>query len=260
MGSLLDIFSKNLQLVNAEILERYVLADPKRTFAVLFHQQPKIRDFASCYLAQVLVECYRREGEAARQKVVLFIREYLGSLHGEVAKNWLRIDGYFRMFERLVEASLEFPELYLLFVSFDLIAYFLDFVLEKQSPLALYQKKYSLGTKSNPVNFSAGLATVLFLLRRVLLALCSPSASWATTTRSRRPTRASSSTSATTRSPASAACPSTKRCSRRTRTRRPSPASSNGSASSTRASRTPSPACCSRPSTRTPTRPTSATE
>lgn len=50
VGNLLEIFSKNLHLINADILERYVLSDPKRTFGVLFHQQPKIRDFASSYI------------------------------------------------------------------------------------------------------------------------------------------------------------------------------------------------------------------
>ena len=211
VGSLLEIFSKNLGLINADILERYVLADPKRTFGVLFHQQAKIREFASAYIERVLMVCYGKEEAAVKQKVVLFIQEYLNNLHGEVAKNWLRIDGYFRMFERLVESSVEFPELYLLFVSSDLIAYFIDFILEKQSPLNIYQKKYSLGTKSNPVSFGAGLSTILFLLRRVTPSLRSPSASWATTTSSRRSTRASSSTSATTPSPASAACTSTTR-------------------------------------------------
>lgn len=42
--------------------------------------------------------CYRNEDTAVKQKVVLFIQEYLSNLHGEVAKNWLRIDGYFKMF------------------------------------------------------------------------------------------------------------------------------------------------------------------
>lgn len=30
-------------------------------------------------------------------------------LNGEVAKNWMRIDGYFRLFERLVESSVNYP-------------------------------------------------------------------------------------------------------------------------------------------------------
>jgi hypothetical protein len=61
-----------------------------------------------------------------------------------------------------------------MFVSSDLIAYFIDFILEKQSPLSVYQKKYSLGTKSNPVNFSSGLNIILFFLKRVKLLLSSP--------------------------------------------------------------------------------------
>lgn len=66
-----------------------------------------------------------------------------------------------------METSIHFPELYAMFVSSDLIAYLIDFIMEKQSPLSVYQKKYSLGTKSNPVNFSSGLNIILFLLKRV---------------------------------------------------------------------------------------------
>ena len=55
-----------------------------------------------------------------------------------------------------------------MFVSFDLVAYFIDFILEKQSPLNVYAKKYSLGTKSNPVNFSSGISIILFFVKHVL--------------------------------------------------------------------------------------------
>lgn len=66
-----------------------------------------------------------------------------------------------------------------MFVSSDLIAYFIDFIMEKQSPLNIYQKKYSLGTKSNPVVFGSGLSLIFFLLRRVSSMLYSPWDSWA---------------------------------------------------------------------------------
>ena len=49
----------------------------------------------------------------------------------------------------------------------------MDFILEKVSPLTLVQKKYSLGTKSNPVTFGAGLNIVFLLVQRVILLLYS---------------------------------------------------------------------------------------
>ena len=63
------------------------------------------------------------------------------------------------------------------------MTYFLDFVLEKGSPLNLIQKKYSLGTKSNPVNFNAGLNIILTLLKRVINMLLSRSEWWVWTSR-----------------------------------------------------------------------------
>ena len=43
----------------------------------------------------------------------------------------------------------------------------IDFILEKSSPLNIIMKKYSLGTKSNPVNFYSGLSLVASLLKHV---------------------------------------------------------------------------------------------
>lgn len=128
-----------------------------------------------------------------------------------MAKNWLRIDGYFKMFEKLVEGSLAFPELYLMFVSSDLIAYFIDFIMEKQSPLNIYQKKYSLGTKSNPVSFGSGLNVILFLIKRVFFWLFSRLAYLETTTKCLLCRSTSCSIFLTTLSPVLAACLSSKR-------------------------------------------------
>jgi ubiquitin carboxyl-terminal hydrolase 34 len=211
VGSLLDIFLKNTALINGDILDRYVLSDPKRTFSLLFHQQPRVRDFASNYLERVLLVCYASGEAGVQEKVVRFIQEYLNALHGDVAKNWLRIDGYFKLFEKLAEGSLAHQELYHMFVNSDLIAYFIDFIMEKQSPLNVYQKKYSLGTKSNPVAFGAGLNVVLFLLKRVSFFLCSHSAWWVTTSRHPNFREIRFSTFLTTRSAALAACPSSRR-------------------------------------------------
>jgi hypothetical protein len=61
-----------------------------------------------------------------------FIQDYLHLLHNEAAKNWLRIDGYFKMFDRIVYTACNTPEFYPLyhfFISIDIITYFVDFVL-----------------------------------------------------------------------------------------------------------------------------------
>ena len=36
--------------------------------------------------------------EEDKNEVMKFIQEYLGLLHNDAAKNWMRIDGYFKMF------------------------------------------------------------------------------------------------------------------------------------------------------------------
>jgi hypothetical protein len=134
----------------------------------------------------VLLVNYAGDDVGAKERVVRFIHEYFHALHGEVAKNWLRIDGYFRLFEKLVEGSLAHWDLYLMFLSTDVITCFIDFIMERQSPINIVQKKYSLGTKSNPVSFASGLNIILFLLKRVTISLCSPSALRATTSKFQR--------------------------------------------------------------------------
>lgn len=65
--------------------------------------------------------------------------------------------------------SVSIPELYRYFTDKHLIAYFIDFVMEKSSPLNIYPKKYSIGTKSNPVQFDRGLQLIFFLVKRVTI-------------------------------------------------------------------------------------------
>jgi hypothetical protein len=75
-----------------------VLGDGKKTFSLLFHYQQKVREFASEYIHQVLITCYRDGSFETKQEIFKFMHEHLQMLNGEVAKNWLRIDGYFRLF------------------------------------------------------------------------------------------------------------------------------------------------------------------
>ena len=98
-----------------------------------------------------------------------FIQDYWFKLPTDAVKNWMRIDGYFTMFYKLVQSSSENPEFYNFFIGHDLIACYVDFMIENGSPVTLVPKNYSLGTKSNPVNFNSGLSAIYFLLKRVLI-------------------------------------------------------------------------------------------
>ena len=154
------------------MFKKYVTSDSKRTFNILFHQQGKVRDFAAYYIERILIHTYLNGTEEDKNDVMKYIQEQLSILHGEAAKNWLRIDGYFKLFDRMVCTSIKDPEcypLYQFFISADILTYFTDFILEKASPLNLIQKKYSLGTKSNPVNFGAGINIIVNLIKNVLI-------------------------------------------------------------------------------------------
>jgi urease accessory protein UreE len=63
--------------------------------------------------------------------------------------------------------------LYNMLLEVDLITLFIDFVLEKASPLSLVAKKYSLGNKHNPVSFHAAIDLILTLYKRVNISLFS---------------------------------------------------------------------------------------
>jgi hypothetical protein len=43
--------------------------------------------------------------------------------------------------------------------------------MEKASPINLYPKKYSVGTKSNPAHFGYGINIIFFLLKKVFFLL-----------------------------------------------------------------------------------------
>lgn len=84
---------------------------------------------------------------------------------GEVAKNWLRVDGYFKLLYLLVCSSANIPKLWKLFMSRNLISSLIDYVMEKQSPVRINPKNYSLGTKTTPMDFTWGISIISFLLK-----------------------------------------------------------------------------------------------
>ena len=62
----------------------------------------------STYLQIVLLESFRKGDEKVKLDVLVYITEMLNALPGEVAKNWLRIDGYFKFLYLLVSSSISF--------------------------------------------------------------------------------------------------------------------------------------------------------
>lgn len=82
-----------------------------------------------------------------------------------MAKNWLRVDGYFSLLSQLVASSPAIPDLWKLFSGRNFISTLIDYVMEKGSPVRISPKNYSLGTKSNPMDFSSGISIINFYLR-----------------------------------------------------------------------------------------------
>jgi ubiquitin carboxyl-terminal hydrolase 34 len=64
----------------------------------------------------------------------------------QVPKNWIRFEQYFQFWNDLMiggDAQKEWM------IRTKMITYLLDFMLEKQSPLHLYEKKHQMGKKLN---------------------------------------------------------------------------------------------------------------
>lgn len=53
-------------------------------------------------------------------------------------------------------------------MSYHLISILIDFVMEKSSPVKIGPKNYSLGTKTNPLDFSVPLKTITYLVKHVI--------------------------------------------------------------------------------------------
>lgn len=83
----------------------------------------------------------------------------------DVAKNWLRVDGYFALLYLLVSSSPDFPELWKFFRDRNLISTLIDYVMEKKSPVRINPKGYSLGTKTTPMDFSSGISIISFYVK-----------------------------------------------------------------------------------------------
>lgn len=55
------------------------------------------------------MKCYSDGDEDLKKQIIDFMKEQYDNISGDVAKNWMRIDGYFRLFYRMVTSSVQFP-------------------------------------------------------------------------------------------------------------------------------------------------------
>ena len=86
----------------------------------------------AAYLYAVMMELYRRgDGDKGKVRgdIVGYVVDLVNAMCGDVAKNWMRVDGYFALLYRLISGSKEFPELWALFFSRDFIPTLIDYVM-----------------------------------------------------------------------------------------------------------------------------------
>jgi hypothetical protein len=98
----------NIPSVTPAIFYTYVLKDKARTFKLLFHYERPIRDFMATFLQITLLESFKNGDEKVKLDVLTYITEMLNAMSAEVAKNWMRIDGYFKLLYLLVSSSITF--------------------------------------------------------------------------------------------------------------------------------------------------------
>lgn len=165
IGDMPRILVPNASEATPDLLYTYVLKDKVRTFKLLFHYEKVIRDFMAVYLQIILMESYRKGDEKVKADVLAYIAELLSMLPVDAAKNWMRIDGYFKLFFLLVSCAICFIDMWKFFLSKNLISTFIDFLLEKQSPVKINPKNHSVGTKTNPMDFTYAISTICFLVR-----------------------------------------------------------------------------------------------
>ena len=90
-------------------MHKFIFGQKKKTFDLLFHQNRAVRDFTSYFIEGVLMKCYNDGDEDLKKQIIDFMKEQYDNISGDVAKNWMRIDGYFRLFYRMVTSSVQFP-------------------------------------------------------------------------------------------------------------------------------------------------------
>lgn len=92
----------------------------------------------------------------------------LSNLNTDIAKNWTKAESFFIFMKLMVDKSIHIRSLYDFITSKHLIAQYIDFIMEKDSPIKLTHKRHQMGNKYAGVDFSAAIQTILCLLQRVI--------------------------------------------------------------------------------------------
>jgi hypothetical protein len=100
------------------------------------------------------------------QKVVEFLDKMFAELPNNVAKNWLKFSQYFEFWKVFAEQT---EACYDYLMRKETISHFIDFQLEKKSPLQIYaNKKHVIGNRFTPPNFSALTDVVCLLINKTV--------------------------------------------------------------------------------------------
>lgn len=132
---------------------------------LVFHNDKNIRAGVSRYLTILVINSIKEEGPV--EEIYKLLDFLISKLNTDVAKNWLRIEGYLDFLYNVLVSSTSSETLYNYFLSKNLISVLIDFILEKESPLKISIKKHSMGNKFNNVQFEAGVKIIHWLLERV---------------------------------------------------------------------------------------------
>lgn len=119
----------------------------------------------SYYINNITLQAFAFGDDYVKLEVLNYIMELLNCMTSDVAKNWLRADGYFRWLYFFVSSSLKHDQIWNAVKDKNLISTLIDFVMEKNSPVRINPKNYSLGTKTHPMDFFWGISTIRFLLK-----------------------------------------------------------------------------------------------
>lgn len=147
----------------SDALYNKYLSDPKKLWDLLFHNDKNIRTGMARYMQHVLVGLLRQNPTDFIPVVQQIVDVFLPLLNTDIAKNWNKCESFFVLMRALVNESLAHPQLYHFFLSRHLIAQYVDFIMEKESPIKLTHKRHQMGNKFVAVEFGAAIETMLKL-------------------------------------------------------------------------------------------------
>lgn len=108
-GKLLAIFEKSSP--SYELFNKY-LSDDGSIKEMLFHNNSGTRIAFSRYVAACVTSCLRNEFEQSHEKITHLMNYLISILNTEVAKNWIKAEGYFYLLFKVIFESPSIPYLY----------------------------------------------------------------------------------------------------------------------------------------------------